>query len=545
MYFTHKKIIRTKKDLIEAMTVRQSGPPKLGKRLFGLGLISANALDAALHAQAAGHRGRIGEILVGMGAISRESLEEVLDSETGVFELNLAEYPTNEEAKRLLPFAAVQMYKGMPVDVVDGSIVVAFGGRPSQEQVAALRFASGCPVFPVKVSDPLTFANILAKNYPTAEATKLRHGNVRPDRYEVLSASGGTAAGTFRSLTAVAISRGASDMHFRPTEQGGTQVLIRLDGSMLEVAMLKKEVFTRLLRHLEVLAGIDYSKRTSNREGRLSFEHEGRPIDLRLSVIAGIYGDSAVIRILDPLMLPSSLAELELPYELLTALSSVLDKPSGLLLVAGPTGSGKSTTQLALVKELATRGLNVVTIEDPVEYKIQGVNQFEGNPETLLPQILRHDPDVIMVGEIRSPVTMSLALNAALTGHLILSTIHTSDAATAVSRLVGLGAPPATLGSALLGVINQRLVRAGCHSCGGRGCPLCSGTGFKGRRLVAELSLPKLSFSEITSHPSYAETAAHFECVSGLTIEKSLAKLVKSNITPWQEAKRLLPKRNG
>lgn len=290
-----------------------------------------------------------------------------------------------------------------------------------------------------------------------------------------------------------AVRRRASDLHFEPFE---SQVVVRLriDGILVPLAPRPVTWMPAIASRIKVMADLDIAENRLPQDGRIALEVEGRRVDLRVSTLPTVTGESVVVRILDRQALMLSLDSLGMPAEVLAGFRRCLHAPYGLIVVTGPTGSGKTTTLYSALQELNTADLKILTAEDPVEYDLDGVMQTSVSSAvqvtfvSLLRAFLRQDPDVIMVGEMRDAETAQVAMQAALTGHLVISTLHTPDAASAVARLMDLGVEPFLISSALVGVVAQRLVRRVCTACASEtgGCPTCDHTGFKGRQGVFE-----------------------------------------------------------
>lgn len=321
------------------------------------------------------------------------------------------------------------------------------------------------------------------------------------------------------AMLAEASRAGASDVHLESREDG-LRVRMRLDGVLRDAQQLGPEFRSAVISRLKVLAGLDIAERRVPQDGRTRVRVGERELDVRVATLPALHGESVVLRLLDGGQAdqPSSLEALGLAPVLLAQWRTLLQRPSGLLLVSGPTGSGKTTTLYAALRERSTVGVKVVTVEDPVEYRLDGVVQLPVNTRAgfsfpnALRAMLRHDPDVMLVGELRDAETADVAVQAALTGHLVLSTVHTTDAAGALTRLQEMGVAPYLLSATLQGVLAQRLVRRVCGECAvwrpldaseralasdatpsldrtreGTGCPACAGTGFRGRLAIAEL----------------------------------------------------------
>ncbi|WP_417498114.1 GspE/PulE family protein [Maricaulis sp.] len=293
-----------------------------------------------------------------------------------------------------------------------------------------------------------------------------------------------------RLITAAAGER-ATDIHIEPGPRE-TVVRLRVDGVLRDLETLDTTQALAAISRIKVLADLDIAERRRPQDGRFTQPVAGRAIDLRVSVVPAQHGESLVVRLLDPEASLQELDDLGLPGQVKAVAEAVLQRPHGLILVTGPTGSGKTTTLYSFLRRLADGERKILTIEDPIEYRLPGIAQSQTNPligvdfASALRSFLRHDPDVVMVGEIRDSETAQTAIQAAMTGHLVLSTLHTNDAASAVLRLLDMGVEDYLLASTLVGVFAQRLVRRTCASCAGAGCPACQGTGFRGRVAIAE-----------------------------------------------------------
>ena len=285
---------------------------------------------------------------------------------------------------------------------------------------------------------------------------------------------------------------GASDIHIEPYERHSS-VRFRVDGSLREVVQPHRALHAALISRLKIMASLDIAEKRLPQDGRISLRLGQRAIDVRVSTLPSAHGERAVLRLLDKTESRLTLEAVGMEGETLRRFESLIDQPHGIVLVTGPTGSGKSTTLYAALQRLDASTRNILTVEDPVEYELAGVGQTQVNPRIdltfakALQAILRQDPDVIMIGEIRDFETAQIAIQASLTGHLVLATLHTNDAASAVTRLTDMGIEPFLLSSSLLGVLAQRLVRKLCTHCQGEGCEHCHRTGYQGRTGIFEL----------------------------------------------------------
>jgi len=285
---------------------------------------------------------------------------------------------------------------------------------------------------------------------------------------------------------------GASDIHIEPYERHSS-VRFRVDGNLREVVQPNRALHAALISRLKIMAELDIAEKRLPQDGRISLRLGSRAVDVRVSTLPSAHGERAVLRLLDKSETRLSLASVGMQGATLQRFQHLVTQPHGLILVTGPTGSGKTTTLYAALQSLDAAGSNIMTVEDPIEYELAGVGQTQVNAKIdltfakALRAILRQDPDVIMIGEIRDFETAQIAIQASMTGHLVLATLHTNDAASAVTRLTDMGIEPFLLSSSLLGVLAQRLVRKVCTHCQGSGCTHCGQTGYAGRTAIFEL----------------------------------------------------------
>ena len=285
---------------------------------------------------------------------------------------------------------------------------------------------------------------------------------------------------------------GASDIHIEPYERHSS-VRFRVDGTLREVVQPNRALHAALISRLKIMADLDISEKRLPQDGRISLRIGTRAVDVRVSTLPSAHGERAVLRLLDKSGNKLTLEAVGMQGDVLQRLLGLIAQPHGIILVTGPTGSGKTTTLYAALQRLDAGRGNIMTVEDPIEYELPGVGQTQVNAKIdltfakALRAILRQDPDVIMIGEIRDFETAHIAIQASLTGHLVLATLHTNDAASAVTRLIDMGVEPFLLSSSLLGVLAQRLVRKLCTHCHGAGCAECSQSGYQGRTGIFEL----------------------------------------------------------
>jgi general secretion pathway protein E len=381
----------------------------------------------------------------------------------------------------------------IPVGQANGHVLAALVDPGRDEGVRGVAFALQHPVLPI-ITTLSQFNQVFRGRFGKTETDEtdidILDVSADSDRLKDL-ASAAPVVRLVNQLVTMAAKARASDIHLEPGSRDAT-VRFRVDGVLRDMETLPTAQAVAFVSRIKVLAELDIAERRRPQDGRFTIPVAGRSIDLRVSVVPAQHGESLVVRLLDP---EASLRDLEsLGYSSATAnvAKRCLGKPHGLILVTGPTGSGKTTSLYAFLRQLADGERKILTIEDPIEYRLAGIAQSQTNAligvtfASALRSFLRHDPDVVMVGEIRDTETAQTAVQAAMTGHLVLSTLHTNDAPSAIVRLIDMGVEDYLLSSTLVGVFAQRLVRRTCDDCGGSGCDDCQGSGFKGRVALAE-----------------------------------------------------------
>ena len=462
------------------------------------GFISDADLTRALEAQQ-GSSQRLGQVLLSQGAIGEESLARALAAQ-----LNLPFVPAplapDRAAVALVRETLARTRAVLPLSTAPRRIRLAMADPLDLATVDDVRFQTGRTIDAV-VAAPSAVAAGLAEAYGTDLGRlleELPHGlpSTRSDPRSALEEAA-HAAPVVRLVDHVlerAVEEDASDVHIE--EHGGdVRIRYRLDGLLREALELPRATRRAVLSRIKIMAGMDIAVARRPQDGAIPFTRNGRILTLRVSTLPVNGGEKAVVRILDPLKAPSDLGRLGLSADDLGRLRRLLKGGHGVILAAGPTGSGKSSTLYGALQEVDRESLNVVTLEDPVEYRLTGANQVQVDAKAgltfpaALRSVLRQDPDVVMVGEIRDRETAEIAMTAAVTGHLVLSTIHTSDAPGAITRLLNMGVPPFLVAGGLAGVVAQRLVRRVCPACRGRseaGCIRCKG-GYQGRTGVFQV----------------------------------------------------------
>ena len=470
-------------------------PKILGQLLLDAGALKPAALDDALAAQV-GTGVRLGELLSRRGEVSAEEVSRALAAQLG---LPYAPPPLDPEpaAVSLVRPELARARKVVPLRASARSMVVAMSDPLDLGAVDDLQFQSGRRV-EAHVATEAAVLDALERCYGGSMAGLLaslpselrRSPDTATSELERAIRSAPVVRLVDRIL-AEAVQGGVSDIHVEETG-GDARVRYRVDGVLRRALEIPAAARHAVVSRIKVMAGMDISVRRRAQDGRIALAHQERSLTLRVSTLPVNGGEKAVVRILDPEAAPRGMDTLGLARADLASLRRLLCSREGVILAVGPTGSGKSTTLFAALSEMDRERQNVVTLEDPVEYRLPGANQIQvdrraglGFPDALR-SVLRQDPDVVMVGEIRDRETAEIAMAAAVTGHLVLSTLHASDATGAVTRLLNMGVPPFLVAGGLTGVVAQRLVRRCCRECGARGCAACD-DGFRGRTGVFQV----------------------------------------------------------
>jgi general secretion pathway protein E len=338
---------------------------------------------------------------------------------------------------------------------------------------------------------------------------------------------------------------GASDIHIEPYERHSS-VRFRVDGTLREVVQPNRALHAALISRLKIMAELDIAEKRLPQDGRISLRIGTRAVDVRVSTLPSAHGERAVLRLLDKSDSKLSLESVGMEGETLRRFLGLVAQPHGIILVTGPTGSGKTTTLYAGLSRLDASTANIMTVEDPIEYELPGVGQTQVNAKIdltfakALRAILRQDPDVIMIGEIRDFETAQIAIQASLTGHLVLATLHTNDASSAVTRLIDMGVEPFLLSSSLLGALAQRLVRKLCTACNGAGCAVCGQTGYQGRTGIFELLITNDRIRELVHNQASEADIRAAALAEGMTLMREDGeRLVAAGVTSREELLRV------
>lgn len=498
-------------------------PKHIGELLVEAGVISYLQLKEALIEQSKSAGVRLGDILENQGLATREEIDQALCKRFGVPFVHLSHFDIDPEALKLLPAHFARKHQVLPLLLEKDRLMVAVSDPTDIDLINMMRFITGYMV-EIGVATPEDISLGISRCYGGEEVRHaLEHIDASPasEPYHMDANEAETIANQrpvvqlVQNLILDAMARRASDIHIRPGEKR-CEVHFRVDGQLINIQSFDKHLLPALVSRIKIISNLDISERRLPQDGRSRIRYKNKVVDLRISIMPSVHGESVVVRLLDTQFAMASLEQLGFSGDDATRLRHLLTRNNGIFLVTGPTGSGKSTTLYTALSHIRKQNVNIITVEDPVEYRVDGITQVQVNHHTgytfarALRHILRHDPDVIMVGEIRDQETARMAVESALTGHLVLSTLHTNDAATTVTRLLEIGIEPYLVNSSLLGVLAQRLVRANCPHClieesidpgirkelgvtddevfyKGKGCEHCHETGVHGRRAVYEL----------------------------------------------------------
>jgi len=488
---------------------------RLGDLLVEAGMITEEQLQEALREKVPGQK--LGDVLVQRGLITEQKLIEALEFQLGIPHVSLYRYPIDIKLTKLVPKDFAKRHMLMPLKCEGDRLLVAMADPMDFIAIDDLRLSTGFHI-ETAIASKDDILRAISKYYnldiPVEEFLDIMSPQTTED---ARGEEDSPMVRLVNQLIQVAVEQKASDIHIDPQETG-VLVRYRIDGVLRTERTLPKSMQNALTSRIKILANLDITEHRIPQDGRFKINLDFRPVDLRVSTLPTVFGEKIVMRILDLSNAINDLSKLgfhKINYERFVQL---LERPGGFILITGPTGSGKSSTLYAALNRLNREDVNIITIEDPVEFQIDGVNQIQVNPNVGLTfaaglrSILRQDPNVVMIGEIRDRETAEVAVRAALTGHLVLSTLHTNDSISTITRLIDMGIEPFLIASALNGVLSQRLVRRVCLDCRqehpatkgeieifakrglkidrvvrGKGCPVCNMTGYKGRIAIQEL----------------------------------------------------------
>ena len=552
---------------------------RVGDLLLQKGIITKEQLEQALEEQKKTHE-KLGQILIQHGVISPATLSQILSSQSNIPSINIEEFSIDPNIVSLLPEQFIRDNFIIPLRKTDDTLEVACVPPINPEVLENAKLITGLRIRPYLITEN-EFEQTLNRIY-----------NLKTRAEKVISALGGaeqrenvipiipetatedrSVVGLVNSILSDAISQNASDVHLDPS-QFNTKVRYRIDGIMYNSISIPKEIADSVISRIKVSAGMDIAERRRPQDGHFSAQYRNEFYDFRVSSIGTSYGEKLTIRILSKQKMLMPMERLGMLPEQFEVFKQLIKMPYGIILVTGPTGSGKTTTLYSALSTLNTGTETIITLEDPVEYNIPGITQIQINEEagitfaSGLRSILRLDPNIIMVGEIRDLETAKIAVEASLTGHLVLASIHTNDTASTPVRLLNLGLEPYLIASSLIGVVAQRLVRVICPNCKesytptekeaktlkaglnvekvdklyhGKGCALCNFTGFKGRTGIFEiLRIDRTLRGLIQQSASYDEIKEYSVRNGMITMRNAGLRKALSGVTTLSEVERVI-----
>jgi len=567
------------------MAVRE----KVGEILIKEGLITEEDLERAMEYQQK-NGGKLGDVLIAMGLVTEKEIAAALGKQLGIPYVSISsgglKPAEDQNLEQLIPEEIARKYLVLPISRTFNSLTIAVVDPLDFVTIDNIRKIAGCEVNPVittkgellQAIDEFygprdVFREAIQKSYEvkdivtsTAGIEEIEEEVVSLDRL-IAQAEEAPVVKLVDLIIRQAIEEGASDIHIEPMENR-LRLRYRIDGVLHEKPPPAPHLKLAIVSRIKILSKLDIAEKRLPQDGSFIMKFENRMIDFRVSTIPTIYGEKVVIRILDRSRLPLDLTQLGFEPAQLDLFREAIRKPYGLIFLTGPTGSGKTTTLYAALEEINSPEKNIITIEDPVEYRLEGVNQVQVKPQigltfaNALRSFLRQDPDIILVGEVRDLETAEICVRAALTGHLVLSTLHTNDSASAITRLMDVGIEPYLLNPSLLMVAAQRLVRILCPNCKeayeptedvvkylkvkkdlifrAKGCEQCRYTGYKGRTAIYELiPVDDDVRTLITSRASAQEIKDLAEKKGYLSLWDSGIRKVEEGITSIEEVLRV------
>lgn len=549
---------------------------RIGDLLLSQGMITQQQLDTALSEQKI-RKTKLGETLIALGYVSQKDFSDVLSRQLGVESVDLRKEGLQDAAIRLVPEDIMKKYELVPfaIDENNSNILkIAMSDPmylPAIDDVSLITGMEVVPYFAPTAQIAMQIDRMFGKKQAMEAAAQYQLEHADELREEEESASNAEVDNApivkiVRTMLEQAIRQGASDIHIEPLERN-LRIRYRIDGALREVMDYNTTLLPAMVARVKIMSGLDISEKRKPQDGRLTLQVDNREYDVRVSVLPTVFGEKTVMRLTAKDGLSREKKYLGLTPEDEERLDGILKNPHGIILVTGPTGSGKSTTCYTVLSELNREEVNIITVEDPVEANVDGVNQVQVNIKAdltfanALRSILRQDPDIIMVGEIRDGETAGIAVKASITGHLVISTLHTNSTAASITRLIDMGVEPYLIGDSVVGIIAQRLVRKLCPKCRKAreatdqekkllmvpasmpqtvyepvGCEECGGIGYRGRTAIYEIMPVTAKLRNRIHDKVTADELQEIAVSEGMsTLRMAAAKKVKEGITSCAE----------
>lgn len=502
---------------------------RIGEILVDAGLLTNAQIEEALNVSRR-TGARLGRTLVNMGIVTEEGIAQALAQQLGISSIPLAGIIIESQIIKLIPEILARKHKVIPIVKDGNSLKVAMFDPLNVLAMDDLKKASGCEILPLVATESeiqkaidqyygMTTGSVeeIAKRLEGSGIELLKGEEEATERLERIAGESSIIQ-MVNLMISQAVAERASDIHIEPDEDT-LRIRMRVDGILHEMSNISFKLHPAVISRVKILSGLDIAEKRLPQDGRFNVKVGNADIDIRLSTLPTLFGEKAVLRLLNKSAQLLRLEELTPLHDTLVTLKKMIAKPYGMILLTGPTGSGKTTTAYSILNMINSMDKNIVTVEDPIEYHLKVINQVQVNPKigitfaNALRHILRQDPDIVMIGEIRDKETAEIAIHAALTGHLVISTIHTNNAVGTINRLLDMGIEPYLIASAIVCLVGQRLIRGICPKCKapyqpspallqelgipasektpilykGQGCTVCKGSGLKGRLGIYEV----------------------------------------------------------
>jgi len=503
--------------------------------------------------------GSLGRILVKEGILSEKDLMFMMSNELSLPAINLSKYKVEKDCVKLIPEAMARQYKVIAICRFSNTLIVAMADPLNIFAIDDLKMLTKFNVEPV-LSTETDILDTIDKLYGSGdrslsdvikntEDSNLEVINIMKEEFDISEA---VLEGETPSIVKIvnliiqeALRKRASDIHVE-SEEGYLRVRYRIDGNLQDALKIPKKNQNAVLARLKIMSGMNITESRMPQDGRFKIRLQKKEVDFRVSMLPTAFGGKVVLRALDKANLSMGLDALGFSADTLARFKDAIAKPFGMILVTGPTGSGKSTTLYSVINQMNTPEKNIITIEDPVEYQVEGITQIQANSDIGLTfanglrSLLRQSPDIIMIGEIRDSETADIAIKASLTGQLVLSTLHTNDAPTAISRLMDMGIEPFLIASSVVLVAAQRLCRMICKSCKGKGCKKCSSTGYLGRIAILEALAVDDKIREMIIENASVDDIRNYAVSKGMkTLRDDGMEKYKNGVTTMEEVVRV------
>jgi type IV pilus assembly protein PilB len=560
---------------------------KLHRRISDIlmesGLIEQHHLDHALMLQKSKNK-KLGKILVELGYVTEEQIAEALAQQLSIPFVDCTQYRITEDVRSLVPKEIVEKKLVIPLDLQDRTLTLAMADPLDHETIGEITFITSLKIKQVVACETNILGSIernygvednvwdLLKDMPKFEEVEFKRESPEEEVSIQSLYKSSEAPAIVKLVTMIivdAVQARSSDIHIEPREKY-VLVRYRVDGELRDILRIPKKVQNSVISRIKIISNLDITNRRLPQDGNSYLKLGEKEVDLRISTLPSIYGEKVVIRILNRNTGLIPVTQLGIPEAILNQLIEIFSQPQGMLLVTGPTGGGKTTTLYAWLNQLRSETENIITVENPVEYKFEGITQVSVNEavgytfSTALRSILRQDPDIIMIGEVRDLETAEIAIRASLTGHLVLSTLHTNDTISTVTRLVDIGIPSFLVSSSVSGVLAQRLVRRICPKCKvevdrptnpiykdlpmighyyrGKGCPYCYYTGYYGQIGVFEFLRVNTKLRRLIAKSAYEDDLWSAARDAGMkTIFEDAWTKVREGVTTIEEVTAKVP----